>query len=140
MNSNYHVNDQTDKNSKRKILLVDDDIAVLQSLQLTLELYNYEVYLVENGIEAIQIVNLNPDKYPIILLDLMLPDISGYEVLIALKNIIKKHNISVIVHSGIGNDHEKIKAKNLGAKEFISKPHKIKELLKIIKAVRHEKN
>lgn len=120
---------------KKNILVVDDDIAVLQSLEMALGLSNFNVYTVERGNDAIQIVKNNPGIFSIILLDLMMPDVSGYEVLISLNQIIKEHNIDVIIHSGIGNDQEKITAQKLGAKAFISKPHKITSLLEVINSI-----
>jgi len=115
-----------------KILLIDDDQIVLKATELALRVHGYKADAVENGTDAIKLIQENPEKYKIILLDLMMNDISGYEVLIALKDILEKHNIAVIIHSGISNNFEIEKAKHLGAKEFIPKPYTINQLIALI--------
>ncbi|RYE05900.1 MAG: response regulator [Rickettsiaceae bacterium] len=122
----------TDRNSKDKILLVDDDPIVAQSTTLALEINGYIVDQIESGKMAIEIIKNNPTEYKTILLDLMMHDISGHEVLIEIKEIIKQYNISVIVHSGLHSASEQDKVIKLGAKGFISKPYVIKSLLEAV--------
>jgi DNA-binding response OmpR family regulator len=105
---------------------------VLQATELALQIHGYKVKIVESGNEAVDIVTNDPEKYKIILLDLMMNDISGHDVLVKLEDIITKHDISVIIHSGVGNNFEIEKAKILGAKGFISKPYTVSELIKVI--------
>lgn len=118
--------------SEAKILLIDDDQIVLKATELALQVHGYKADVVENGTDAIKLIQENPEQYKIILLDLMMNDISGYEVLITLKDILEKHDIAVVIHSGISNNFEVEKAKHLGAKEFIPKPYTINQLIALI--------
>lgn len=117
---------------KAKILLIDDDPVVAQSTTLALEINGYVVDKTESGRAAIEIIKNNPTKYQTILLDLMMHDVSGHEVLIEIKEIITQYDLSVIVHSGLHSAIEKNKVMKLGAKGFISKPYMIKSLLEAI--------
>lgn len=115
-----------------KILLIDDDPIIIQSTIFALQANGYVVDTIKSGKVAVEVIRSNPTEYRIILLDLMMQDISGHQVLIEIKEIIKKYNMSVIVHSGLDSGSEKDKVKRLGAKGFISKPYMIKSLLDII--------
>lgn len=78
---------------------------------------------------------IRANKPDIILLDLMLPMISGFEILKYLKANLVMHNIPVIVVSGINNEKEKVECLDLGADDYISKPFGFNELASRIKAV-----
>lgn len=119
------------------ILLVDDDLTILRSLKLILNLYGYSVETINTGSEAIEIITQNPTRFSLILLDVMMPDMNGYEVLTKLKNLMNKYKISIIVHTGIGNKDEREKVIKLGAKGLLTKPHKIEELIKIIESYKN---
>lgn len=118
--------------SETNILLIDDDQVVLKATELALQVHGFGTDIIENGADAIKLIQDNPEKYKIILLDLMMNDISGHEVLVRLKETTEKYNITVIVHSGLSSSFEVEKAKHLGAKEFISKPYTINQLIKLL--------
>lgn len=119
-------------NSDYEILVIDDEPIMLQASELVLMLAGYKVCTIDNGMEAIELVSLNPEKYKIILLDLMIKNITGYDVLKALKDIITKNNIFVIVFSGqeLGDRVEEVMA--LGARAFLAKSKSNDVLLSII--------
>lgn len=118
--------------SEANILLIDDDQVVLKATELALQVHGFKTDIIENGADAIKLVQENPEKYNIILLDLMMNDVSGHEVIMRLKEVTEKYNITIIVHSGLSSSFEIEKAKHLGAKEFISKPYTINELIKLL--------
>lgn len=116
--------------AKQKILIVDDDenIAELISLYLTKECF--ETSIVYDGESALSKVNtFNPD---LILLDLMLPGIDGYQV---CREIRKSKNIPIIMLSAKGETFDKVLGLELGADDYMIKPFDSKELVARVKAV-----
>lgn len=116
--------------TKQKILIVDDDnnIAELISLYLTKECFDTQI--VNDGEEAIQIF----DSYApnLILLDLMLPGMDGYQV---CREIRSKANIPIIMLSAKGEIFDKVLGLELGADDYMIKPFDSKELVARVKAV-----
>ncbi len=115
---------------KQKILIVDDDrnIAELVSLYLIKECF--EVKIAEDGREAIQIFwEFQPD---LIVLDLMLPGIDGYEV---CRTIRKTSSVPIIMLSAKTETFDKVLGLELGADDYVIKPFDSKELVARIKAV-----
>ena len=116
--------------SKQKILIVDDDnnIAELISLYLTKECYDTKI--VNDGEEALHAFeHYNPN---LILLDLMLPGIDGYQV---CREIRTKSNVPIIMLSAKGEIFDKVLGLELGADDYILKPFDSKELVARVKAV-----
>lgn len=103
----------------KKILIIEDDI-FLQNLEANkLKKDNYEVVVASTGDEAIQ--KLNEPEIDIILLDLILPGIDGFDVLKKIKETEGVKNIPVIVFSNLSEEKDIKRAKELGAKEFMVK-------------------
>lgn len=116
--------------TKQKVLIVDDDenIAELIALYLTKECYDTQV--VGDGEAALAVFSsYKPD---IILLDLMLPGIDGYEV---CKEIRKNYSTPIIILSAKGEVFDKVLGLELGADDYIMKPFDTKELIARVKAV-----
>ena len=116
--------------AKTKILIVDDDnnIAELISLYLTKECYDTKI--VNDGEEALSAFETyNPNM---ILLDLMLPGIDGYQV---CREIRAKSNVPIIMLSAKGETFDKVLGLELGADDYIIKPFDSKELVARVKAV-----
>ena len=116
--------------AKQKILIVDDDtnIAELISLYLTKEFY--QVQIVEDGEKALKVYDIfQPD---LILLDLMLPGIDGYQVCRELRN---RSNTPIIMLSAKGEVFDKVLGLELGADDYMIKPFDSKELVARVKAV-----
>lgn len=115
---------------KQKILIVDDDenIADLISLYLTKECFNTQmVHDGEKALEAFKVYKPN-----LVLLDLMLPGIDGYEV---CREIRKVSNVPIIMLSAKGETFDKVLGLELGADDYIIKPFDSKELVARVKAV-----
>jgi two-component system alkaline phosphatase synthesis response regulator PhoP len=108
-----------------KILIIEDELALQQTLKLNLELENYQVDTCSSGGEAISTVKkFNPD---LILLDIMLPVIGGIEIYKQLKDL--KINTPVIFLTAKNNVQDKIEGLKLGADDYITKPFDLEELL-----------
>ena len=116
--------------AKQKILIVDDDnnIAELISLYLTKECFDTRI--VNDGEEAmIAFDQYNPN---LILLDLMLPGMDGYQV---CREIRAKANVPIIMLSAKGEIFDKVLGLELGADDYISKPFSLREVIARVKAV-----
>ncbi|MFQ5676535.1 MAG: sigma-54-dependent transcriptional regulator [bacterium] len=101
-----------------KILIVDDDPGILYSLSMTLKKEGYKVVTAADGKECIERVDI--EKPQVIFMDIAMPEISGLEALEALKE--KGVDIPVIVMTGYGTMQNAIRAVQLGAYEYITKP------------------
>lgn len=116
--------------AKQRILIVDDDenIAELISLYLTKECF--ETKMVYDGESALkELDSFNPN---LILLDLMLPGIDGYQV---CREVRKDHNVPIIMLSAKGETFDKVLGLELGADDYLIKPFETKELVARVKAV-----
>lgn len=115
-----------------KVLVVDDQEHIRQVCQENLEMDGFEVFLAENGKKALeQAKNTNPD---VILLDVMMPEMSGWEVLEWLKTNDDCKDISVIMLTAISNPTEQTKALDAGAADFIVKPFDLEVMIARVKA------
>jgi two-component system, OmpR family, KDP operon response regulator KdpE len=122
--------------SKRKarILVVDDEKEITRALQRGLSTYGYEVLVTHSGEEALELIERQrPD---LLLLDLGLPGISGLEVCKQVRA--QSHLPPIIVISVRSRESEKVRALDLGADDYVSKPFGMKEVLARIRvALRH---
>lgn len=116
--------------AKQKILIVDDDtnIAELISLYLTKEFY--QVQIVEDGEQALQVFDTFQPN--LVLLDLMLPGMDGYQVCRELRS---RSNTPIIMLSAKGEVFDKVLGLELGADDYMIKPFDSKELVARVKAV-----
>lgn len=114
----------------KKILVIDDEIAIRDLIELVLNRENYTVKTAENGIIGLmEIDSFQPD---LVLLDIMLPDYSGYDL---CREILKKSTIPVIMISAKNETIDKVLGLELGAEDYITKPFDNKELIARIKVV-----
>ncbi|MBU4318164.1 MAG: response regulator [Proteobacteria bacterium] len=112
---------------KHKILVVDDDALNVKLLAAMLPSDRYEKILAYGGMETLEKVESElPD---LILLDVMMPDLDGYEIVEILKSDDRFRDIPIILVTALDGMENKIKAIECGADEFIKKPVHIKELL-----------
>ena len=128
--------------SSIKILVVDDDPDIVEILKYNLKNSGYSVKSAGNGVEAIKKAKkFIPD---IILMDVMMPEMSGIEACEEIKNIDQLSQAIIIFLSARSEDYTQISAYDAGADDYISKPVKPKILLKkisnIAKKIRSEKN
>jgi signal transduction histidine kinase/ActR/RegA family two-component response regulator len=120
---------QLNKSSKIKFLLVDDDTTILKSTSLMLESQGYEVFCAEGGEAAIDFIASEVEDIQFVLLDIMMPDKDGFQVLDSVWDIIQKRNIKVIIQSGaaIATDYASY-MKKYESLTFCSKPYSLAEL------------
>ncbi len=114
-----------------RVLLVEDDYAVSQSIEMMLKKEGMVVDSTDLGEDGLDIAKLY--DYDIIILDLMLPDINGYEVLKNLRSA--KVNTPVLILSGLSEPDKKVKGLGYGADDYLTKPFDRAELLARIQAV-----
>ncbi|OGO60204.1 MAG: DNA-binding response regulator [Chloroflexi bacterium RBG_19FT_COMBO_48_23] len=112
------------------ILVVDDEPNILELAKLYLEQEGYRVEGVGNGNDALQ--KLNSTKPSLIVLDLMLPDIDGFEV---CREIRKKSDIPILMLTARKEDVDKIVGLELGADDYLTKPFNPRELVVRVKAI-----
>lgn len=123
--------------TKKKIAVVEDDPFLSKAFFLKLSNAGFEVFSVKDGLEAIDIIKKElPD---IILLDLMLPHRSGFEILADIKSDEKLKNIPVLILSNLGQEEEKERGLKMGAKEYLVKTDiKLEEVVKKINGYLNE--
>ncbi len=124
---------ENSSNHNPKILVVDDIPVNIQLLQAFLATQNYKTYIARNGEEALQQVeSVEPD---LILLDVMMPKMNGFETCKALKQSEKARFTPVIMVTALNELESKIKGIEAGADDFISKPFNKLELLARVKSL-----
>lgn len=123
---------------KRKILIVEDDGFFRALIYKKFMKEGFDVTLAGEGKEAFEYLELNmPD---VIILDLILPNMNGYEILSILKQDKKTSGIPVIILSNLGQQEEVEKAKSLGAEEFLTKVNfTLDDIVEKVKKVLKEK-
>lgn len=110
-----------------KVLVIDDEKHIVELLKFNLETMDYDVYSSYDGFDGfIKAKEINPD---LILLDWMLPNISGIELLKKIRSDKDLKNIPVIMLTAKNVESDKIDGLNAGADDYITKPFSIKELL-----------
>jgi two-component system, cell cycle response regulator CtrA len=114
-----------------RVLLIEDDSATAQSIELMLKSESFTVYTTDLGEEGIDLGKIY--DYDIILLDLNLPDMSGFEVLRKLR--ISKVTTPILILSGLAGVEDKIKGLGFGADDYMTKPFHKAELIARIQAI-----
>lgn len=115
---------------KYRILVVDDERRMVGFIRLNLEQDGYEVIEASNGTEALD--RLRDSLPDLILLDVMMPDIDGFEVLRMIREI---SQVPIIMLTAKGEEHDKVKGLELGADDYVTKPFSPRELVSRVKAV-----
>ncbi|TVR22246.1 MAG: DNA-binding response regulator [Anaerolineaceae bacterium] len=114
----------------KRILIVDDEPRVIGLIRMNLELEGYQVIEAHNGLEALDAVRTKlPDA---ILLDVMMPNLDGFETLRMLREF---SNIPVIMLTAKGEENDRVYGLELGADDYVTKPFSPRELSSRVKAV-----
>ncbi len=114
-----------------KILIIDDEIEIVNLVKDILYSFGYEIDYSPTGKEGLE--KIKKSEFSIVLLDLFLSDIDGFEVLKKIKEV--KENLPVIIFTGFGTTENIVKAIKLGADDFIEKPFNIERFVDIIQKV-----
>ncbi|MGD0197588.1 MAG: response regulator transcription factor [Solirubrobacteraceae bacterium] len=112
-----------------KILVVEDDPNIVDLIRSNLAVRGFETVVSTDGAHVLQL--LETEQPDLILLDLMLPSVDGFEL---CKQVRERSSVGVMVVSARGGDHDKVAALNLGADDYMTKPFSIDELLARIAA------
>ncbi len=111
----------------KKILIVDDEPNIVMSLEYTFKKNSFEVFIARDGQEALDILkNALPD---IIILDVMMPNVDGYNTLEQIKNDARLKHTKVIFLSAKNKEKDIEKGLSLGADLYMTKPFSVKKLV-----------
>jgi len=119
--------------AEEKILIVDDEEHIQELIKFNLENNGYKVLCAGNGNEAVKIARTEIPN--LILLDLMLPGMDGYDVCKEIRRDNEISNMPIIMITAKGEELDKILGLELGADDYITKPFSVRELLARVKAV-----
>ena len=127
-----------EKEKKKKILIVDDEIDIVETLKFILEDAGYECYCAFDGEEGLNIAReIIPD---LMILDVMMPKINGYKISRLLKYDSKYKNIPIIMITARSQDEDRLIGEETGVNEYITKPFeldyvvdKVNDYLKAVK-------
>ncbi|MES2616027.1 MAG: response regulator transcription factor [Bdellovibrionota bacterium] len=118
-------------NSKDYLLIIEDEEAIGEGLLFNFEAEGFEVKLVTDGLEGLQFIRENHEKISLVILDLMLPKIDGYGVLEQTRILAER--IPILILSAKSMQDDKIKAFELGADDFVTKPFNLSEIILRVK-------
>jgi CheY-like chemotaxis protein len=116
-----------------RILIVDDEKALRMLITGTLEIGDYEVFEADNGIDALRMVE--EEKPDLIVLDVMMPGMSGYEVCSRIKSNVYLKHIKVLILTAKGQQTDREAAKEVQADCYLSKPFSPAELLNAVEEI-----
>jgi CheY-like chemotaxis protein len=119
------------------ILLVDDEKNVLQMAAATLEKFGYRVLAAADGMEAVAAFNKNKDDVALVLTDLAMPNMDGFETVRALRSV--SPDLLIIAASGLAGTDKTNDLQTLGVKSFLSKPYTAENLLTMLDDILHKK-
>jgi CheY-like chemotaxis protein len=110
-----------------KVVLVDDSELNRDFIRMAFKMPNYEIFTASEGLEGIELINhIQPE---LILLDIMMPGLDGYDVAAVLKEDPKTTNIPIIFITALNDIQDKLKAFEAGAVDFVTKPFNHRELI-----------
>lgn len=117
---------------EKQILVVDDEKTLVKALKFGLEKEGYQIDAAYDGKEALDKVNNSDNHYDLIILDLMLPEVDGFEV---CRTIRKSMDVPIIMLTAKDEDIDKVLGLELGADDYITKPFNTRELTARIKSI-----
>jgi DNA-binding response OmpR family regulator len=112
----------------KKILIVDDEQDIVESLKFVLEACDFTCYCAYNGEDGLRLAKeIVPD---LIILDVMMPKINGYKISRLLKYDAKYKNIPILMVTARSQEEDKLIGEETGADEYITKPFELEEVVK----------
>lgn len=115
-----------------KVLIIDDDKELCALMKKCIEQEKLSAVTVYNGIEGVRLIDENKDSYSLIILDVMLPDIDGFQI---LQKIRDTSNIPVLMLTAKSSEEDKVFGLRLGADDYLTKPFGINELLARVNSI-----
>lgn len=126
------------KEDKSKILIVEDEQDIRNLLVFNLEKNDFNVQAADNGEKALSLIRSN--NFDLVLLDLMIPGISGFDLTRILKNDDETSEVPIIMLTAKGEEHDIVKGLEIGAADYITKPFSIKVLIARVNKIIQNKN
>ena len=120
-----------------RILVVDDEAKIRLLIRKYAEFEGHAVTEAENGMEAVNLCRQNPDKFDIIIMDVMMPELDGFSAVAEIRRIASP---AVIMLSARGEEYDKIHGFELGVDDYVVKPFSPKELMMRVNAVMNRVN
>ena len=120
-----------DPAAKRRILIADDEPHIGRIIQMKLEQGPFEVVLAEDGEAALEAIDRDPD-IALVVLDLMMPKLSGLDVLARLRASDATRALPTVILTAAGEEDQQRNAMRLGATEFLTKPFSPKKLYTMV--------
>lgn len=114
------------------ILIVDDESKIRLIIKKYAEFEGHTVTEAENGMEAVNLCRKNPDKYDIVIMDVMMPELDGFS---AVAEIRKVSQMPVLMLSARGEEYDRIHGFELGIDDYVVKPFSPKELMMRVNAI-----
>lgn len=114
-----------------KVLVVDDDPYILMSLEFLMKKSGYEVFIARNGTEALE--HIHREHPHLVLLDIMMPDVDGYEICKTVKGTEALKDIKIVFLSAKTTEDAIQKGLSLGAEKYVTKPFNTKQLVADVK-------
>ncbi len=108
------------------ILIIDDDKELCALMKKCVEQENLSAIIAYGGMEGLRLANENKDNYSLIILDVMMPDMDGFQV---LQKIREKNNVPVLMLTAKSDEEDKVSGLRLGADDYLTKPFSINELM-----------
>jgi two-component system KDP operon response regulator KdpE len=115
---------------RKRILVADDEARMRRFVRMNLDLEGYDVLEAENGLVALQ--RVRDDMPDLVLLDVMMPDLDGFETLARIREM---SSVPVIMLTVKGDEDDRIRGLDLGADDYVTKPFSPRELVSRIRAV-----
>lgn len=122
---------------RNKILLVDDEEDLAETQKMFLEEAGYKVDIAKDGLEAMEKIYEN--QYDLILLDIAIPEINGYQVLRMIKNEPLYKDVPVVMVTAKTLKADKFRSIETGADEYLTKPYSPDELISIVRSFTNER-
>ncbi len=114
------------------VLIADDDMRNVFALSSSLEQYNMKIEIANNGLEAVELVN-NPEKHiDIVLMDIMMPEMDGYEAIQEIRKNKKHNNLPILAVTAKAMKGDREKSIELGANDYVSKPIDLDKLVSLM--------
>lgn len=119
--------------NEQTILIIEDEEVLRTMLENILKNFNFNVLKAENGRDGVEVFQKNKDEIAVVILDMKMPVMNGREAFIEMKKI--DDSVKVLVSTGYGSNEEAQEILDLGAKDLLTKPFRMKELINKIKNI-----
>lgn len=122
-----------EQNLKGKtVLIADDDMRNVFALSTSLQAYDMNIEIANNGIEAVQIMEEKGDTVDIVLMDIMMPEMDGHEAIAKIRSNIKYRNLPILAVTAKAMKGDREKSLQVGANDYVSKPIDISKLISLM--------